>query len=235
MMTKKCFFIILCLFSGNSIAGIMPSQSRIIYEAKDKEKSLMLANTNDYPVIVQTWIDTGEGTPDKKDIPFISIPPVFRLDSSAVKGVRIIYNQTKLPQDKESLFWFNIYEIPPERKSVNPENSVLVTMNTQMKLFYRPKGVTITPEQAMEKVTCQIKQDSIFVCSNPTPIHLSVVSVQLKNGNNLTEDTLSRDLMLMPFSQKEYQFRKGGNLAGSMIFHYIDDSGNQHEYSVNRS
>ncbi|MEM8325871.1 molecular chaperone, partial [Morganella morganii] len=115
----------LSMITMNAYCGIMPSQSRIIYHEEDKEQSLMLANTNEYPVIVQTWIDRGEGNPETVNIPFISIPPVFRMEPSDIKGVRIIYNKDKLPDNKESLFWFNIYEIPPEKKEFNPENSVL--------------------------------------------------------------------------------------------------------------
>ncbi|WP_285803371.1 fimbria/pilus periplasmic chaperone, partial [Escherichia coli] len=41
----------------------MPSQSRVIFNASDRMQSLMLVNTNSYPVVVQTWADNGEGDP----------------------------------------------------------------------------------------------------------------------------------------------------------------------------
>ncbi len=63
-MKTKCKLIFLALISVQSYAGIMPSQSRIVYHQLDRDQAIMLANTNDYPVIVQTWIDKGEGSPD---------------------------------------------------------------------------------------------------------------------------------------------------------------------------
>lgn len=52
MKIKGLLLLSLCLQTLYASAGIMPSQSRIVYHAQDKEQSLMLANTNDYPVIV---------------------------------------------------------------------------------------------------------------------------------------------------------------------------------------
>ncbi len=110
-MMGRCYIVIfVLLLTSNSFAGVMPSQSRIVYNAEDNSQSLMLANTNSYPVIVQTWIDNGEGSPDTRNIPFVSIPPIFRLERGDVKGIRVIYNKTSsLPEDKESLFWLYIY------------------------------------------------------------------------------------------------------------------------------
>lgn len=230
MMKKKLFFIIASSFAITSHAGVMPSQSRIIYESQAKDKSLMLANTNDYPVIVQTWIDKGEGTPNSADIPFISIPPVFRLDASGVKGIRVIYNQKHLPGDKESLFWFNIYEIPPEKKKVSADKSVLVTMNTQIKLFYRPSSITITAENAIKELTCRQQSNNTLHCLNPTPIYLSIIGVRLKGTNGSNQDTISNELMIAPLSHALYQFRDGKLLSGVLILHYIDDNGNQQTY-----
>ncbi|MFQ3495777.1 fimbria/pilus periplasmic chaperone, partial [Citrobacter freundii] len=84
-------------------------------------------------VVVQTWADNGEGDPDVKNIPFIILPPVFRLETGDVRGIRIVKNETSLAQDRESLFWLNIYEMPPDTR-MDKENSVLVTMNTQIKI-----------------------------------------------------------------------------------------------------
>ncbi|HBT4924926.1 molecular chaperone [Klebsiella pneumoniae] len=230
MKINQYFFIVLYTLSVNTYAGVMPSQSRVIYEQKDKNKSLMLANTNDYPVIVQTWIDKGEGTPDSDSIPFVSIPPVLRLDASEVKGVRIIYNRAELPENKESLFWFNIYEIPPVRKRVNPDNSVLVTMNTQIKLFYRPKSISTTPDQAIKKVSCRQQDRKSVVCQNPTPVHISVIDVQLKSKSGSVEKTISKDLLLSPNSRSVYQFDNINFSQGAMKVRYIDDTGNQQQH-----
>ncbi|CAK9885710.1 MAG: putative fimbrial chaperone LpfB [Candidatus Erwinia impunctatus] len=84
-------------------AGIIAAGTRMIYLEGENERSLMLANTNRYPVIVQSWIDDGSGNPDYKGAPFVVLPPVFRLEPGEIKGIRIIYNQQPLPDDRESV------------------------------------------------------------------------------------------------------------------------------------
>lgn len=220
-------FYILCLnfiVLVKAYAGIMPSQSRIIYQSTDKESAIMLANTNDYPVIVQNWIDNGEGDPNVTHASFVSIPPIFRLDPLEVKGVRIIYNQTALPQNQESLFWFNIYEIPPDPKIEN-DNAILITMNTQIKLFFRPKGINIIPEMAIKQVHCSVSKGAILICKNPTPIYLSIVSINSEPQNNEVAKPIQDSFMLAPFSQKEYQLMNKNTLTNDLYFYYINDQG----------
>jgi len=215
-------------------AGIMPSQSRVIYHAQDKEQTLMLVNTNDYPVVVQNWIDKGEGTPEAQDIPFVSVAPIFRLEALDVKGIKIIYNHAPLPQDVESLYWLNIYEIPPEKKDVNPENSVLVTMNTQIKLLYRPKGVTQIPEEAIKQVTCRKQTPVVIECNNPSAIHLSVVDIKISSERGKMQNASGSDFMLTPKSKKSFTFNDSVGNPQKITLAYINDSGEAVNYEINK-
>lgn len=224
--------VAIALMSAQSHAGVMPSQSRIIYHQQESEKTMMLANTNAYPVIVQTWIDKGEGSPDTRDIPFVSIPPITQLAAGDMKGVRVIYNQEKLPQDRESLFWFNIYEVPPEKKGVLPENSVLVTMNTQIKLFYRPGGINVTPEKAVSQVICRKMDNERITCSNPSPIHLSVIAVTLETQSGQKSAAEKGDFILAPFSEKTYRFARFTGQPKTIMVNYVDDTGQKVQVPV---
>lgn len=123
-------------------AGIMASSTRVIYEEGQNERSLMLANINSYPVVVQTWVNEGEDqqTPENSTSPLITLPSVFRMQAGAVQGLRIVYNGDALPLDRESVFWLNLYEIAPKSADKKAaQTSVALAMNTQMKIFYRPK------------------------------------------------------------------------------------------------
>ncbi|HHZ8505766.1 TPA: fimbrial biogenesis chaperone [Morganella morganii] len=226
MIIKLIFFLLsLTIMAINAYCGVMPSQSRIIYHEEDKEQSLMLANTNEYPVIVQTWIDRGEGNPETANIPFISIPPVFQMEPSDIKGVRIIYNRDKLPSDKESLFWFNIYEIPPEKKESNPENSVLITMNTQIKLFFRPKIINATPEESVGEITCNKINKTSIECYNPSLIYLSVINLKIMTDDNKIKEVSGNDLILPPLSNKKLTIDAMHGSIKKMIVMYVNDNG----------
>lgn len=234
MIMKLMFFLLsLSVITMNAYCGIMPSQSRIIYHEEDKEQSLMLANTNEYPVIVQTWIDRGEGNPETASIPFISIPPVFRMEPSDIKGVRIIYNKDKLPSDKESLFWFNIYEIPPEKKESNPDNSVLITMNTQIKLFFRPGVINTKPEEIVGEITCKKINKTSIECYNPSLIHLSVINLKIMTEDNKIKEVSGDDLILPPLSNKKLMTDTMNGSIKKIIIMYVNDNGEILEHSLN--
>lgn len=76
-------------------------------------------------------------------MPFIATPPVFRIQPKAGQVVRVIYNNTKkLPQDRESVFWFNVLQVPPTNiGSDSGQNKMLVMLRSRIKLFYRPDGL----------------------------------------------------------------------------------------------
>ena len=52
------------------------------------------------------------------------------------------------------MFWLNLYEIPPSQPTTPPLASrVTLAMNTQMKIFYRPKALKGNAENAAEAVS----------------------------------------------------------------------------------
>jgi len=231
MKVSRHILAFFCSFSISAHAGVMPSQSRIVYSSGDKDASIMLANTNNYPVIVQTWVDKGEGNPDVHEVPFISIPPVFYLEPAGVKGIRILYNKAGLPKEKESLFWFNIYEIPPERKNITPDNSVLVTMNTQIKLFYRPHNLNITPGEAIKKLTCKSNDRESISCYNASPIHISVTEFLIQGPDGTSVKAINTDYILNPFGKTLYHFQNK-IIPLKVSIKYIDDLGNKSYHTL---
>ncbi|WP_016678677.1 fimbria/pilus periplasmic chaperone, partial [Yersinia pestis] len=58
-MRLLSLFLLLFTISYDALAGLIAGSTRIIYQPELRERTLMLANTNDYPVVVQTWIDNG--------------------------------------------------------------------------------------------------------------------------------------------------------------------------------
>jgi chaperone protein EcpD len=107
-------FALSCLVSS-AHASVVISGTRVVYQAKEREVTVKLSNEGSSPALVQVWLDTGNpnATPDESDVPFTLTPPLFRLDPKKGQSLRLIYTQEPLPQDKESLFWLNVLEVPP--------------------------------------------------------------------------------------------------------------------------
>jgi P pilus assembly chaperone PapD len=215
----------------------MAAATRVIFPAASREKTLMLANTNAYPVIVQTWVDKGEGDPNTASAPFVILPAVFRLLPGERQGIRIVYNQDPLPQDRESAFWINLYEIPPATEKQRRVSRITLAMNTQLKLFWRPQGVTMTPKEAANKLRFTLVAEGeswSLECDNPTPMHISFTTLGLTGA--LPESTVKpqADMMIRPFSQRRYALESAaGKPVGNQVrFHYLDDNGASLEHTI---
>ena len=95
---KSVLLLLTVLFVLSVEAGIMPASSRIIYRDGDREKTLMLVNTNDYPVLVQSWVDNGEGSPEAASPPFVVLPPVSAWLRDEPRGCGLSIIMTHFPR-----------------------------------------------------------------------------------------------------------------------------------------
>ncbi|WP_241647238.1 fimbrial biogenesis chaperone [Rosenbergiella metrosideri] len=134
--------IIFFLTIQNSWAGMSIVGTRIIYPGNEKEISIRTKNKTNQPILSQVWIDDGSSNEDidKNKIPFIVTPPIFRVEPNSGQSLKMIYNGMSLPQDKESVFWFNLLEIPPVDTS-GTKQKLDIAFRTRIKIFYRPASV----------------------------------------------------------------------------------------------
>ncbi|SDT51074.1 P pilus assembly protein, chaperone PapD [Pseudomonas prosekii] len=222
--------------SASSIAraGLMPEQTRLIFHEGQTQRSLMLANTNAYPVVVQTWVDNGEGNraPEDSVSAMIALPSVFRLQPQALQGLRIVYDGSALPKDRESVSWLNLYEIPPAKVDAPALSTrVAVAMNTQMKIFYRPANLPSAPEKMAGALTFRIEQQAgtwVLVCHNPSPYHASFSSLRVGVQGSEQPVAKSLDMMAPPLSEKAYplaNFSHGADARVPVSYTLVDDGG----------
>lgn len=218
----------------SAYAGIMPATTRVIFDAKQREQTLMLSNTNEYPVIVQSWVDDGSGDPINAKAPFIVTPAVFRLLPGKIQAIRIVYNQDKLPEDRESLFWLNIYEIPPVTTKNANDPRVTLAMNMQLKLFYRPANMKMEPAKAIDKLSFNFRNvDGKFYieANNPTPYHISFTSLLLFRDKFEKNFDNSNYLIIKPKDTLRFPLDINPNDSrfDRLKLRYLDDRGAQGE------
>ncbi|HHQ4784232.1 TPA: fimbrial biogenesis chaperone [Aeromonas veronii] len=183
---RSILFLILLIISIDSVcAGLLADTTRVIFSEGEKNKSITIMNVNDYPVLSQVWVDNGEGDPNSKLAPFIVLPPVFRLEPNKRANVVLVYNHDPLPADRESIFWINLYEVPPLSRESKDKDYLRLAMNTQMKLFYRPRGVSgdssSAPSMLSFKLIYSEDNGEVYIlCDNPTPYHVSLAALRLR-------------------------------------------------------
>uniref|UniRef100_UPI00073D329E fimbria/pilus periplasmic chaperone n=1 Tax=Entomohabitans teleogrylli TaxID=1384589 RepID=UPI00073D329E len=127
------------------------------------------------PYLAQVWIE--DAAENKLNGPLMVLPPVQRIESGGKSSVRIqaLPEIDRLPKDRESVFWFNLREIPPRS---NKPNVLTLALQTRLKIFWRPAAIKIDAKTdtvpGVEKVTLA-KSGGRYVLNNPTPYHLTFV------------------------------------------------------------
>lgn len=204
-------------------AAIALDRTRVIFNGDEKTISLNVTNQNkELPYLAQGWIEDANGT--KIESPLTVLPPVQRVEAGDKSQVKIqsLPDITKLPQDRESVFYFNLREIPP--KSSQP-NVLQIALQTRIKLFYRPKALYASRSDLdnpwQEKITLQRVGDS-YQIHNPTAYFVTIVDA----AKDLKGDTVSNFEPVMIAPKGNATLRGSANTLGvSPVLTYINDYG----------
>lgn len=175
MKTLILFFFL----SASACAGTVVGATRVIFDATKNEAQVSVANTSTQdPYLIQSWVDNYNDK-NSEPSPFVILPPLFRLDSSAENAVRIVSISNSLPTDKESIFWLNIKAIPASNK--NAQNQLLISIKTKIKLIWRPKGLSKEDANSAYKKVSFRRLGSKLQISNPTPYYISFQKIAIDN------------------------------------------------------
>ncbi len=225
---SAALWLLLC---GWGHAGVIIESSRVVFSAADREQSLLMSNGNSYPVIVQTWIDDGapDGTPETAgEVPVLPLPGIFRLEPGEQKNLRLLATQIKQPQDRESLYWLNIYEIPPTDANLPPGvSAVKVAVRLQLKMFYRPQHLKLGVDKLTEQQQFSlIRQPGTLKLKveNASPYYATFSAAKLSGGGQSRELNIG---MLAPFSQRTLDIDGGAAWQpDSISYILVNDDGN---------
>lgn len=170
-------------------AGIQINGTRVIYRADQREVSLGMLNDGKEARLIQAWIDAGDAAerPETSKAPFMITPPMSRVDPGKGQTLRIIFNGADLPQDRESVFWLNVLEIPPKPKAGadGDLNFMQMAIRSRLKLFYRPKGLPGSAEAAIDQLSWRLVPETggyVVECTNNTPYNVSFSDVSFKHA-----------------------------------------------------
>ncbi len=200
--------IILSLLSACSIhfavAGVTIDGTRIVFPASSSNVGVQIRNEFNTPALVQTWIDDGDLSeiPEAEKIPFVISPPLSRVEPNQGQIIRIIQTGSpKLPEDRETLFWFNMLDIPPDNQNLANKNLLSFTVRTRIKLFYRPSKLKMADEGTYSQVQFKISEvNGGLEVKNPTPYFITFVNIVASDDFN--EKNITRAIMVNPFSSQ---------------------------------
>lgn len=237
--TIAVFYSILILAGYNANASIVINSTRIILRQEKKETVAQLSNKGTTPLLAQTWIDDGDANADPSAIklPFSVTPPVVRVDPGKGQAIRILAVNPHLPIDRESIFWFNVMEIPPAASMTEQQNFIQVAVRTRIKLFYRPASLPISPTLAYERLGFELKHANSgaasykIVIKNPSPyfITFNYLALQFSKHENMQISLNNpENRMISPFAEMSIDIPalKNSPPANTRVsFATVNDSG----------
>lgn len=206
-------------------AGISLSSTRLIFDGKHKEAGITVRN-NGADVLIQSWVDTDS---DAASVPFAVTPPLVRVSDGEQQMLRVIYEGTGMPGDRESVVWLNVQEIPQSAKTTN---TLQLAVRQRIKLFFRPAGLKDNAYQAPTELTWRVLEragKSLLVVNNPGLYHVSIADITVQSGT--TGEHPFDSLMIAPGEQKEFVLKQL-HVAGSLrlLFSSINDYGARDRY-----
>lgn len=218
---------LICLLGVSCMvnAAVLPDRTRLVLNETDKSVSVRLTNKSEtLPYLAQSWIEDSEG---KKTRDFISpLPPLLRLEPREQSQVRLMAlpQLATLPKDRESLFYYNIREVPPRTED---KNVMQIAMQSRLKLFWRPKAIVLKEGMVMtwDKVDISLTANGINFKNN-TPYYVTVGYIGL-DGKTLIAGGSS--VMIAPFGQESTVVK---NLPSRFQIGYIGDYGGLTMYKI---
>ena len=139
MLVSTALMALLTTASLTAHASVTPDRTRLVFNESDKSISVTLRNnTEKLPYLAQSWLEDEKG--NKITSPLAVLPPVQRIDAMMNGQVKIqaLPDIHTLPSDRESLFYYNVREIPPKSGKAN---TLQIALQTRIKLFWRPKAL----------------------------------------------------------------------------------------------
>lgn len=225
-MLKKTLLGLTALFAFSAQANVVITGTRVIYPENEKNIMVKLDNNGQNAALVQAWMDEGDANADPRytKVPFVITPPVSRVEAKAGQTLRITYTGAKaLPKDRESLFYFNLLDIPPKPSKEfldKSPNFLQLAIRSRLKFFYRPNNLPITPTDAYKKVTWQAVSGGVKV-NNQTPYYMSYI------GAEINHVALKKVQMVAPFSQATFNAtnaKKGSKIKWYLVNDYGGDT-----------
>lgn len=186
LLIKCIIYLFISSFSLYTIAGVSLKQTRVIFKATDKSKSVVIYNNSPNLYLAQSQINLTLNN-QQIDNSFIIIPPLVRVEPNLSSTVKILpQSLSHLPKDKESVFFIAIQLIPESKKINSQEKSEInteITVVTRfvIKLFYRPESLLEkSSSDFADKLSFSLVNNKLVI-KNPSSYFMSLSQLKL-NG-----------------------------------------------------
>lgn len=203
---------------ANAAVGL--DRTRVVVEGGSAATTVNIRNeSTKLPYLAQGWIENEAG--EKIQSPLIVVPPLQRMepDSRGQLKIQPLPAVSALPQDRESLFYFNLREVPPKSTEAN---TLQLALQTRVKLFYRPKGLAIDGNASAPQLKLTLKHNgNQFIAVNPTPYYITLSAAGKDAKDNIAS---FEPVMVAPKSEAPLKISMA-QVGPAPVLTYINDYG----------
>ena len=198
---KTFLLLLLMIYVQATSASVIMVGTRVIVTSEAKEKTVQFNNPDPQPFIVE--IKLSDEHDHSSQIPFVAVPPVFRIDPHQGQSVRLISTSAAqlLPRDRESVFYMNFTQIPALKASERNDNQLIIAVKSRVKVFYRPETLTGQQSEAFKSLRFSLNNGKVKV-ENPTGYYISISRARFVSHSQSV--TLTDAVMLAPLSSMEW-------------------------------
>ncbi|WAH61533.1 fimbria/pilus periplasmic chaperone (plasmid) [Pseudomonas silvicola] len=172
--------------------------------------------------MVQIWSDDGDlmQSPELSSAPIFAMPPMMKLAPDEQRAIRLVLtSHQSLPEDRESLYWLNIYQIPAlSRQTGSAEQKILLPLRLRLKVFIRSAALGVPQPEDVQKLRFIVHERQLTL-ENPTAWYMSL---RLQIANKLKVD----DVLVAPFGSVTLPIAQPVQVGESVIYEVFDDNGN---------
>jgi len=222
-----------CVWAAASVstpahAEVQINGTRVIYPASEAEVTVQVQNTGGSPRLLQVWTDGGDPkeTVDTGTAPFLVTPPISRLEVGKGQALRLMFTGSDVPQDRESVYWLNVLEVPPRPKAgTTSDNFMQFAVRTRIKIFYRPNGLPGAPLDSIPQLTWRLVHEGgrpALACANGTAYNVSFADVRVEGG---VRENMPRGGMCPAKGNATFPLEGAPGASGTVLFTAINDFG----------
>lgn len=214
-------------------AAVVVDGTRVVLDARrGNDVTITARNNGNVPSLVQVWIDAGDAgrSPDDIRTPFQLTPVEPRvIQDQQSQAYRLTYAprpaDPALASDRESLFYFNLLDIPPKPQDAQDSNLLQFAVRSRIKLFFRPAGLPGQAAAAAAGLHWSTAPEGApqLRIHNPSPYHVTLTRISLANGEELAAE------MVAPFGTLHVALPDTGTRPATISYAWLDDHGAERE------
>ncbi|MGL6152962.1 MAG: fimbrial biogenesis chaperone [Aeromonas sobria] len=205
--------------------------TRFIYPASEREIVVRLTNHSPRPALVQSWLDKGDPStqPGAEKLPFVVLPPLVRVEANKGQALRIVRVENVPVQDRESVFWLNVLEVPPRAEGTKDRNVMQLAFRSRLKMFYRPADLPGDPAEAAKALSWHSTPTGVRV-RNDSAYNVSFAQIKVKVGGKQYQVEVSG--MVAPYSSRDISLSAWRHTSGGQVqVSWLDDFGASRDLS----